>query len=179
MGEVKTLRPKKAYIDKVQEFFDSLNEQEKEAVNLGEWWKLWEVVGQQFFSSYATLGILWSTIYNIDNEVYNTLGFVPVGAFAYTDIKEISLDVESLYWGAFSNSELEEITLTKRLKKIEQSALVVSNSNSNNLVINYEGTKKEFKTVSKDNFWCKPKYAEETHSVCVRCSDGELEYGDK
>jgi hypothetical protein len=173
--EVKTLRPKA--LKEVKEFFNKLTPEIKALINNSEWVPLYDNLKSGLTGhGWAFNGCFWSIIYSIEDTLYNDLGIVPEGAFAYTDVKEIDLEnVISIKTNAFYNSNISDIKLSNKLKNIGDRAFL---TDKNSIIhIRFDGTMKEFKNIKKGNDWYKSKYDNNNRIVYVVCNDGDLEYG--
>ena len=176
--EVKTLRPK--MIKKVKEFFGSLNEDIVNIINESNWSYLYSKIEEEHLlrrgEGWAFHGCFWSTIYSIDNNIYDELKIIPEGAFAYTDIEEINLkDIVLINSNVFYNSKISKVTLSNKLHTIGDRAFI---TNLNYVIhIRFKGTRQEFKSIRKGTEWYKDKYDNRNRVAYVVCDDGDLEYG--
>lgn len=174
---IKSLRPKE--MQKVKKFFQetvSTDPEYLESVNKLDWKKVYELFQKRSFTGWSFEGCFWSTIYNIDNDVFNKLKFIPEGAFAYTDIDRIDLsDIESIGDNAFYNSNISYVTVSKKLHYIGNFSL--NTTQSSIIHIKFDGTMKEFKAIKKSTSWYRDKYVNTHGCAYVICLDGDLEYG--
>lgn len=164
---IKSLRSKA--VEKIKNLFSNLDTPAIKAINNSDWDELYKLFKDSNREGWAYDGAFWSTIYNLNDKLYEELDYIPEGAFAYTDIEKINLEnISTILECAFYQSYIKEITLSNKLKYIGVRSL---NTDANPIIhIRFKGTMKEFKKIKKGTEWYK-------RVAYVVCDDGDLEYG--
>ena len=172
---VKTLKPKE--IEKLKNFYLHLDPDMITSINNSDWDEVYNRF-KNYTAGWAFHGCFWSTLYNIDNDIYKKLGFIPEGAFAYTDINDIDLKKKKkIGHNAFYQSNISEVKLSNKLEEIRERAFCTDQDISLHIV--FDGTMKEFRNIKKSSDWFRDRYMTIDRYAYVVCSDGDLEYGGR
>lgn len=106
---------------------------------------------------------------NIDPLMY--LNYVPKSYLAWTNMTDFKIPagIEMIDQNAFSNSDLESITIPNTIKAIHKYAFAKCSDLSD---IYYDGTMKQWKAIKKESKWLTHQLTDKM--LTVHCIDGDL-----